>query len=60
LKDNITVLTKDDRVYQFDEWVNKTYDPIVYTSDKSMVKTLIEESIVKELCDKRVMGLCTC
>ncbi len=60
MKDNITVLTKDDRVYQFDEWVNKTYDPIVYTSDKSMVKTLIEESIVKELCDKRVMGLCTC
>jgi hypothetical protein len=60
LKDNITVLTKDDRVYQFDEWVNKTFDPIVYTSDKSMVKTLIEESIVKELCDKRVMGLCTC
>ncbi len=60
MKDNITVLTKDDRVYQFDEWVNKTYDPNVYTSDKSMVKTLIEESIVKELCDKRVMGLCTC
>ncbi len=60
MKDNITVLTKDDRVYQFDEWVNKTFDPIVYTSDKSMVKTLIEESIVKELCDKRVMGLCTC
>jgi alpha-tubulin suppressor-like RCC1 family protein len=54
---NVIIVTKADRVYQFDEWVNKTYARIAYTIDISVVKTLIEESIVEELCDKKVIDI---
>jgi hypothetical protein len=37
--------------------VNKTCPSTVYTSDESLVKTLIEKLIVEELCDKRVIDI---
>jgi hypothetical protein len=54
---NIIIVTKDDNFYQFDEFVNKSYTSTVYTSDESLVKTLIEKLIVEELCDKRVIDI---
>ncbi len=51
---NVIVITKD-KFYQIDEHLNKTYSTIAYTNEESVVKTLIEKSIVNELCDKRVI-----
>jgi bisphosphoglycerate-dependent phosphoglycerate mutase len=39
-KANVIIVTKDNRVYQFDELVTETYTSIAYTCDQSMVKTL--------------------
>jgi hypothetical protein len=51
----IESLTKDNRVYQFDELVTETYTSIAYTCDQSMVKTLIEKSILEELRHKEII-----
>ncbi len=40
-KENFIIVTKNDKVYQFDELVNKTYSSIAYISDESKVKELI-------------------
>jgi predicted transcriptional regulator len=36
---NVIIVTKDDRVYQFDRFVISTYSSIAYTSNESVVKT---------------------
>jgi bisphosphoglycerate-dependent phosphoglycerate mutase len=41
-KANVIIVTKDNRVYQFDELITETYTSIAYTYDQSVVKTLIE------------------
>jgi alpha-tubulin suppressor-like RCC1 family protein len=56
-KENLIIVTKDDKVYQIDEQVNKNYSSIAYTSDEYVVKELIEKSIVEELCDKNVVDI---
>ncbi len=53
----VIIVTKDDRVYQFDEEVNKTYSLIAYTCDESVVKELIKKSIVEEICNDIKNGL---
>jgi hypothetical protein len=56
-KENLIIVTKDDKVYQFDEQLNKTYSSIAYSSDEYVVKQLIERSIIEELCDKNVVDI---
>jgi hypothetical protein len=52
---NVLIVTNDDRVYQIDEYVKETYSSIAYTSDESEIKSLIEKSILGELCYKGVI-----
>jgi alpha-tubulin suppressor-like RCC1 family protein len=56
-KENLIIVTKDDKVYQIDGQLNKTYSSIAYSSDEYVVKELIEKSIVEELCDKNVVDI---
>jgi RCC1 and BTB domain-containing protein len=54
---NIVIVTKDDRVYQFDEDFKENYCPVEYCKQESEPKTLIDESIVEELCGKCVVDI---
>jgi alpha-tubulin suppressor-like RCC1 family protein len=56
-KENVIIVTKDNRVYQFDELVTETYTSIAYTCDESVVMTLIKNSILEELCDKKIIDI---
>jgi hypothetical protein len=56
-KNNVIIITKEDKVYQFDDEFNKTYTPITYTCNQSIVNSLIDKSIVEELCDKKVIDI---
>jgi alpha-tubulin suppressor-like RCC1 family protein len=53
-EENVIIVTKDDKVYQFDELVNETYSSIAYTCDESVNDILINKSIVEELCNKDI------
>jgi hypothetical protein len=57
LKKITIIVAKGHKVYQFDDFLTKTYTPIIYTIDESLVKKRIEESIVEELCDKKLLIL---
>jgi alpha-tubulin suppressor-like RCC1 family protein len=54
---NIIIVTKDNKVYQFEENVGRTYSSLAYTSDELVVKQIINKSIVDELCDKDVVDI---
>jgi alpha-tubulin suppressor-like RCC1 family protein len=55
---NVIIITKDDEVYQFDEYLsNENYSTIASNSDMSAIKTMINKSIVKELCFKGVVDI---
>jgi alpha-tubulin suppressor-like RCC1 family protein len=54
---NIIIVTKDNKVYQFEEYVDKTYSSLAYTSDELVVKQIINQSIIDELCDKDVVDI---
>ncbi len=45
---NVIIVTKEDRVYQFDEEFKENYCSIVYCRDDKELKTLIEESVIEE------------
>ncbi len=49
--------SEGDKVYQFDDFLTKIYTPIIYTIDRSQIKKRIEESIVEELCDKKIIDI---
>ncbi len=52
---NILIVTKEDKVYQFDEFVKDTYSSLALTSDELMIKSMIQNSILEELCNKGVI-----
>jgi RCC1 and BTB domain-containing protein len=54
-KFNILIVTKEDKVYQFDEFVKDTYSILAFTSDELMIKSMIENSIHEGLCNKGVI-----
>ncbi len=57
LRKKMKWLSRKTRVYHFDEWVNETYFSIAYTFDESVVKSLVEKSLIKELCNKCVVHI---
>jgi hypothetical protein len=40
-KFNTLTVTKEDKVYQFDEFVRDTYSSLAFTSDELMIKSMI-------------------
>jgi hypothetical protein len=56
-KNNVIIVTKGRRVYQFDDYFTETYASIAYTSDESLVRKRIEESIVEELCGEEIIDI---
>jgi alpha-tubulin suppressor-like RCC1 family protein len=52
---NVIIVTKEDRVYQFDEEFKENYCSVEYCRDDKELKTLIEESIIEELCGQNVV-----
>jgi L-lactate utilization protein LutB len=52
---NAIIVNKEDRVYQFDENFKENYCSVEYCRDDKELKTLIEESIIEELCGKNVV-----
>jgi alpha-tubulin suppressor-like RCC1 family protein len=51
------IVTKGNKVYQFEEYVDRTYSSLAYTGDELVVKQIINQSIVNELCDKDVVDI---
>ncbi len=42
---NIIIVTKDNKVYQFEECVHRTYSSLAYASDELVVKQINNKSI---------------
>jgi tRNA A-37 threonylcarbamoyl transferase component Bud32 len=51
------IFTKDDDVYEFENYVRKNYNGIAFIKDESIKNELMKESKVKELCQKDVYDI---